>query len=146
MNSNNEFDDTYLGQLILFKFIPYLGIVSQICISDLSWKHQNTTRWRLFTRLWNRHLATRKAHLIIVKCAQITKHLNSQLPLRRFKLKLMNQGAEYECKTACSISSRYTHCKCFCHKLHYVSYRAIPRNISVVLFTTDSSIQQIDVL
>ena len=34
----------------LFKFIPYLGVVSQVCISDLPWKHQQTTRWRLFSR------------------------------------------------------------------------------------------------
>ena len=53
MNSNNEFDDTYFWQLILFEFIPYL--VSQICISDLPWKHQQTTRWSFFTRLWYRH-------------------------------------------------------------------------------------------
>ena len=51
----DEFDYTYFWQLVLFKFIPYLGYVSQICISDLPWKHQQTTRWRLFSRLWYRH-------------------------------------------------------------------------------------------
>ena len=45
LGSNNE----------LTQFIPYLGVVSQICISDLPWKHQQTTRWRLFSRLWYRH-------------------------------------------------------------------------------------------
>ena len=51
----DEFDDSYFWQLILSEFIPYLGVVSQICIWDLPWKHQHTTRWRLFSRLWNRH-------------------------------------------------------------------------------------------
>ena len=47
--------NTYFWQLILFEFIPYLGVVSQICISDLPWKHQHTTRWRSFSRLCHRH-------------------------------------------------------------------------------------------
>ena len=38
------------------------------------------------------------------------------------------------------------HCKCFRRKLHDVSQRSIPGTISVVLFTTDSSILQIVVL
>ena len=33
MNSKNEFDDTYFWQLILFEFIPFLGVVSQIRMS-----------------------------------------------------------------------------------------------------------------
>ena len=40
----------------------------------------------------------------------------------------------------------YIHCKCFRRKLHDVSQRSIPGTISVVLFTTDSSILQIVVL
>ena len=62
MNSNNELDDTYFWQLILFKFIPYLGVVSQICISDLPSKHQQTTRWHLFSRLWYRHYKMLSIH------------------------------------------------------------------------------------
>ena len=50
----DEFEQ-WIRQLILFEFIPYLGVVSQICISNLPWKHQQTTRWRLFSRLWYRH-------------------------------------------------------------------------------------------
>ena len=46
---------TYFWQLILFKFIPYQGAVSQICISNPLWKYQQTTRWRLFSWLWYRH-------------------------------------------------------------------------------------------
>ena len=38
MNSNKVFDNTYFWQLILFEFIPYLGVFSQICILDL---HEN---------------------------------------------------------------------------------------------------------
>ena len=49
---SSKVDNTYFWQLILFEFIPYLGVVSQIWISDLPWKHQQTTRWRLLSRLW----------------------------------------------------------------------------------------------
>ena len=51
--------DTYFWQLISFEFILYLGVVSQICISDLPWKHQQTTRWRLSSRLWYRHYSVK---------------------------------------------------------------------------------------
>ena len=34
---------------------PILEFVSQVCISDLPWKHQQTTRWHLFSRLRYRH-------------------------------------------------------------------------------------------
>ena len=54
-NSNSFCSNTYFWQLLLFEFIPYLGVVSQICISDLPWKHQQTTRWCLFSRLWYKH-------------------------------------------------------------------------------------------
>ena len=40
---------------IFFELIPYLGVVSQICISDPPRKHQQTTRWRSYSRLWYRH-------------------------------------------------------------------------------------------
>ena len=55
MNSNKISCQKFVSLYSLFKFIPYLGVVIQICISDLPWKHQQTNRWRLFSRLWYRH-------------------------------------------------------------------------------------------
>ena len=59
MNLNNEFGDTYFWQLIFF-LIHHLGVVSQICISDVPWELLQTTRCRLFSRLWYRHESSQK--------------------------------------------------------------------------------------
>ena len=48
-------DELYLFRSNYFVPIHHLEIVSQICISDLPWKHQHITRWRLYSRLWYRH-------------------------------------------------------------------------------------------
>ena len=57
--TGNEFEQNKLSEVCIWtkfiQFIPYLWVVSQICESDLPWKHQQTTRWRLFSRLWWRY-------------------------------------------------------------------------------------------
>ena len=51
-----------MSEVCIVEFIPYLEVVSQICISDLPRKYQQTTRWHLFNRLCYRHYKTPKRH------------------------------------------------------------------------------------
>ena len=42
MNSNKISCQKYVFEQNKLQLIPYLGVVSQICISDLPWKHKKT--------------------------------------------------------------------------------------------------------